>query len=169
MTRYKDEIHDIGVAACTQLFESYGVILAKEDEPVAARGELHYCGIITLTGENIRGTLGLASAPALLGRSDPTKVGSRDWVGELANQLAGRVKRRLLARSVEINYSTPVVLRGEQLRLTDTSPVKTLWFRSEDDNQICLWLDVELADQFEMAREDDDELGGLPEGDFLLF
>jgi hypothetical protein len=155
--------------ACTQLFESYGVSLAREAEPVTPRSEMHYCGVITLSGQNFRGTLGLASPHDILGRSDPTKVGARDWAGELANQLAGRVKHRLLAHSVEVHYSTPVVLRGDQLRLRGKGPIKPFWFRSDDGNQICLWLDLDLADRFEMAGEPDTEKAGLPEGDFVLF
>jgi hypothetical protein len=169
MNHYEDQIQDIGVTACTQLFESYGVSLVREAEPVTPRSKMRYCGVIKFTGENIDGTLGLASPHDLLGKSDPARVGARDWVGELANQLAGRVKHRLLAHSVEVNYSTPVVLRAEQLRLRARTPVRSLWFKSEDGCQLCLWLDLDLEDRFEMAGEPDAEKAGLPEGDFLMF
>jgi hypothetical protein len=169
MTRLWEEIQDIGASACTQLFESYGVPLARESGQVTLQSRMRYCGVIHFRGENIHGTIGLATPQDILGQSDPARIGARDWVGELANQLAGRLKNRLLARSVEVCYSTPVILRGEQLSLEANGPVETVWFRSEMGSQVGFWIDLDLADRFQMSEESDEEKAGLPEGDFLLF
>jgi CheY-specific phosphatase CheX len=37
-----------------------------------------------------------------------------DWTGELANQLLGRIKRKLNLYGVDISLSTPVVFAGKQ-------------------------------------------------------
>ena len=169
MTRSWEEIQDIGAMACAQLFESYGVPLARESGRVTLQSRMRYCGIIHFRGEKIHGTIGLATPQDILGQSDPARVGARDWVGELANQLAGRLKNRLLARSVEVSYSTPVILRGEQLSLESNGPVETVWFRSKMGSQVGFWIDLDLADRFQMSEETDEEKAGLPEGDFLLF
>lgn len=50
------------------------------------------------------------------GASSPEEA--RDWSGELANQLAGRLKNRMLRAGVCIYLATPVCVTGQQLEIT---------------------------------------------------
>ena len=77
--------------------------------------------VIGFAGTQMRGKsvvtydLGLAMATcAECGDS----VNVLDWTGEVANQLLGRIKNKLLAHDVSIDLRTPVALSGEKLDST---------------------------------------------------
>lgn len=170
MDEKRERIHLMGINACERLFESYGVDMRYVADMRQPRPEMLYCGIVGFSGENIKGGLVLAGSREALGASNPVAdAGVRDWVAELANQLAGRLKSQLLAHSVEIYIATPVVLRGEHMSLESRGDVAPLWFESEKAGRVCLWLDVDLADEFAMAADADASKAGLDEGTSLLF
>lgn len=170
MEQYRDRFQAMGITACERLFESYGVDMRHVAEWEQPKPEMVYCGIVGFSGENLKGGLVLAGSQQALSASNPVESSSvRDWVAELANQLAGRLKSQLLAHSVEIYIATPVVLRGEHLSLEARGPVAPLWFQSEKAGRVCLWLDVDLAEGFSMADDADASKAGLDEGTSLLF
>src|SRR5688572_21257649 len=85
--------------ACRDLFSDYGVGLKKVglmDAPVST--SFVVCAVIGFTGRGVRGTLLLATTDEPLGRSSPLgpAVKPGDWMGELSNQLLGRLKSKLL-------------------------------------------------------------------------
>jgi len=170
MDENRDRIQQMSISACERLFESYGVEMHYQVEAQLPKPEMLYCGIVGFSGENIKGGLVLAGSREALGASNPVEgAGVRDWVAELANQLAGRIKSQLLAHSVEIYIATPVVLRGEHLSLEARGPVAPLWFVSPQGGRVCLWLDVDLAEGFDMTVDADASKAGLDEGTSLLF
>lgn len=44
-----------------------------------------------------------------------------DWIGELCNQLAGRLKNKLCCFGVDLSMSTPTTVRGQFLSVTSTA------------------------------------------------
>jgi len=85
----------------------------------------------------IRGTLMLATT-----RSPIEKLAAggpiRDWVAELTNQLAGRIKHKLLARGVDILISTPLILRGEHLAPLPAHPITPFRLSDADGGLVCV-------------------------------
>jgi CheY-specific phosphatase CheX len=76
--------------------------------------------IIGLAG-GLRGMLILSVPSNLLRRSypggdAPAPVDLADWLSELANLLLGRIKCRLLAHSVTIELSTPLIVSASEFR-----------------------------------------------------
>lgn len=71
-------------------------------------------GSIGFVGAMMRGVLtwelSIATARASSGRDDVTDV--CDWVGEMTNQLLGRIKNKLLGHGLELLLSTPTVIYG---------------------------------------------------------
>jgi len=171
MDDHRDRIQQLSIAACVGLFESYGLEMRHAPQGVPSACDMLYCGIVGFSGENIRGGLVLAGSQEALGASNPVETaGIRDWVAELANQLAGRIKSRLLAHDVELHIATPVVLRGEHLALEARGPVTPQWFQSSRSSErVCLWMDVELAPGFSMSDTPDASKAGLDEGTSLMF
>jgi len=171
MEDHRKRIQQLSIEACVRLFEDYGLDMRHVAPALPSAWDMVYCGIVGFSGQNIRGGLVLAGSREALGASNPVQsAGIRDWVAELANQLAGRVKSRLLAHDVELHIATPVVLRGEHLALEARGPVTPQWFHSSRSSErVCLWMDVDLAPEFSMSATPDASKAGLDEGTSLMF
>ena len=60
--------------------------------------EVMFSGVMGFVGDSVRGTCLLAAPQGTVQAAAPKDAGARDWVGELANQLVGRLKAKLMAR-----------------------------------------------------------------------
>jgi CheY-specific phosphatase CheX len=111
--------------------------------------DLHVGAVISLDGPRIRGALMLITTFGVAARTRPSRLGAagqlsggtardwilvRDWTGELANQLAGRVKNRLHVFGITFQIAPPVSLSGRGLALALQKPQwgRTLAFGSGD-------------------------------------
>ena len=169
MNAEASQIFDREVADnCLKLFADYQLdIRVREpgDSIVAERFLL--CGIVGFTAKNLRGVLVLAATKEPLELTNPTSTTHRDWVCELANQLLGRVKNRILLRGVELYASTPVALRGEHLLpILQQNPVAEVF--TADRGVVCVWLDCDFDDAFAFP-ENPDVIPPIEEGAMVLF
>src|SRR5262245_13024564 len=126
-----------------ELFAAYGVSICDAPDAPGSPRDLPCAGIVGFTGAVLRGTLMVApagDAMACFGYSAPHEV--RDWVGEMANQLLGRIKNQLLGYGVEIYLTTPLVIRGE--RLAPVPHAKDRPYRFETGaGSVSIWFDAE--------------------------
>lgn len=102
---------------CQQLFDAYGY--AVEATPAGA-SECTVAGVIGFVGSGVRGSVVLATVSDVGVATRPVAAKSvseaNDWVGELANQLLGRLKNHyFLAHGVDIQMSAPVTVSGRDL------------------------------------------------------
>lgn len=152
--------------SCIALFSHYQVAIAPS---VSAQptGEIALCGVIGFTGDDIRGSLMLACSrePLELAHRGE-EVAMRDWLGELTNQLLGRVKNRLLTFGTVIHCSTPVVLSGERIAPIESQPLGHLF--TADGGVVSVWFDTEVRPGFVLTPIDDVSEIGV-EGETLLF
>lgn len=173
------ELRRVCIECAQEVFDIYRCAIELHDEdattnltctgPVAA--------IIGFGGEELRGTLTIvapfrlfqSSYPSVLPDTAEAAVDVLDWAGEFANQLLGQVKRRLLARSVELIASIPRVMLGNEFRVPSAkrSQVCELRFRATGE-PIGIWVDA-------IANRETPVLAGKAEaqpdnqGDMLLF
>jgi CheY-specific phosphatase CheX len=172
-------LEQVTAEACKELFGRYGlpVIRATDDDEEPRSPNFFLCSIIGFTGRDLRGTLVLALTEAMSGRSHPMagtdpgaaaqRAAQRDWVGELSNQLLGRIKLDLLRRGVEIYPNLPAVLQGEHLAPLPRSNLKPLRFVLAQD-AAAVWVEVETRPGFKIEAGVDQ--GEPPAaGDALLF
>jgi len=160
----------VSARACRDLFAQYGVQLrqiGEEEQPVAP--DFLVCSVISFSGRDLRGTLVLAMSEELPSKSNPLakSVATRDWVGELANQLLGQVKLELLRHGIEIYLNLPAVLRGEHLAPLPRKALKPLKFVSPS-GAVALWVEVEMSPGFQI-RGADDSNPAPRSGEALLF
>ena len=94
--------------------------------------------------------------------SGGTKISS---AYELANQLVGRLKAKLLARGATIALSTPVVLRGVRLSPLPRTDVDPVVFESTS-GKVLVWLEVEIETDFQLGEE---RALKASEGELLVF
>jgi hypothetical protein len=154
--------------SCHQLFADYGLPLERRMADVQTVGEISFCGVIGFTGTRCRGVLLLAVTEAPLLQSNPTSAPARHWIAELANQLLGRVKNRLLRHDVDICASTPIVLRGQHLAPLPRRNFLPVLF-SSGTGYVGTWLDCELIGIDSLPLDEYDVDTGLIEGDAVLF
>ena len=102
---------------CQQLFDAYGYAVEPDSR---AASECTVAGVIGFVGSGVRGSVVLATVSAVGVATRPVAATSvseaNDWVGELANQLLGRLKNHyFLAHGVDIQMSAPVTVSGRDL------------------------------------------------------
>jgi hypothetical protein len=93
-----------------ELFESYGVAVAPTNSSEADRKPPDLIGSVQLSGSAIRGVLTLAASSATVTRTlqrTSEAQGLQDWVRELTNQLAGRIRNRFARYQLAIQVSLP--------------------------------------------------------------
>lgn len=170
MMSKNDEVIERCVSeCCLSLFEDYKLPLLRIRE-----GDLHhgapllFCGVVGFSGDQMRGTLLLATSREPLGRTSPTTDASlREWIAELANQLLGRIKNRLVPRGVLLHMSTPVVLRGQHIAPVSRAELVPYAFACEGGT-VCVWFDAEVVDGIDLTQEVAVE-GVITEGTSTLF
>lgn len=166
------------VARCApELLAANGLTLVSSDEQ--HEGPCYnLAGIVGFVGD-LSGTLLVCTSPAVIAGCHPlrdrqaelTERMQLDWIGELANQLMGRVKIRLSRHGVELRLSPPISLAGERIRHV-TTPGRTLraGFRAGSE-RMDVWVDAELREMItseEAFLEEDREAEGN-EGELIFF
>jgi CheY-specific phosphatase CheX len=151
------------------LFSAYDVSLEPADLDVyQARGNLNLISVVGFAGRQIAGTLVLGATEEPLQLSMPQGASARDWIGELANQLLGRIKNKVLRRGIEIYAMPPAVVSGEHLTpVTSRQDFEPLLFATPS-GVVCLWIEIELPR--EVTPDPSVGQGEIPtEGDVILF
>ena len=175
---FRRVFEQVTVAACEDLFRRYGVTVRCADEradPISP--EFFLCSVIGFTGRDVRGTLVLALTEALSGLSNPVagssssattdRVTHRDWVGELSNQLLGRIKIELLKCGVEIYLNLPAVLLGQHLAPLPRAQLKPLKFTLAN-GAAAVWIELDARPGFKIEAAEAGDAGPAA-GDALLF
>ncbi len=164
-------LRDIVGQATLDLFGHYGLDLSTLGPTEAERliSDLAIVAVIGFTGDSMRGSLILATVKPILDHTDPTNEAEhRDWMAELANQLLGRVKNKLIARECVIRLGTPVALAGLKLELTPTNDTTAAQAFSSESGQVCVWFDAELDQDFVLPEPVEGE-ATPEEGAALMF
>ncbi len=151
---------------CVDLFAAYGVSLSPSAAEFIDSEDVLLSGVIGFVGPELRGTCLLVSNRSPIELSSPQKDRARDWVGELTNQLVGRLKRKFLGYGLEVVLTTPVVLSGLHLR---PIPRRELGHRvfSTESGSIMVWVEVETEPGFEFGPAMSEQSNA--EGDVLMF
>lgn len=164
-------IESVATEACEELFAEYGVALSPvPQEKVAGPVGFLLCSVVGFVGRQLRGSIVLAATTEPIHRSDPLKrtVVPTDWIGELCNQILGKMKSRLLGHGVEIYLNLPVVLKGDHLAPLPRQTLIPINFEA-NPGTVCLWVDIEIEDGFELATAADPARTGHKPGDTFLF
>lgn len=132
------------------------VLLAHGIQPLSGSvvGDLTIISVIGFVGPGLVGSLGLATSEHTLERlhcrdrgraSDDCSRG--DWLRELANQVLGRLKGRLLYRGLRIRLALPQSIRGMRLSPDEAYARRVSWSAScGDDGPLLAWLELDRAD-----------------------
>jgi CheY-specific phosphatase CheX len=122
-SRSQDAIDNAVHQSVSGLFEAYGYPVAPAAAPQtssAAKECSDMAGVIGFCAEQLSGTVVVTTTEEVVLSTLPEGVSSphsSDWLGELSNQLLGRLKNQLSEFGVVVQVSTPVVLVGPRLRV----------------------------------------------------
>jgi CheY-specific phosphatase CheX len=170
MTEQNDDVAvrvtNLAVSACIDLFQAYRVRLSSDGAAWGQSDEPLLSGIIGFVGSRVRGSCLLASTEASIAATCPPGGRLRDWVGELTNQLMGRLKSKLVARELAIELSTPIVLSGVRIQPLPKARLEPTVL-SATQGAVLVWLEIETAPGFVLSAERDGLSGS--EGDVLIF
>jgi CheY-specific phosphatase CheX len=159
------QIQELAALACVELMKAYEVALEPSEAGWTESDEVMLSGVMGFIGDKLRGTCLLAASQAIVQAAAPAGGLLRDWVGELANQLVGRLKSKLMARGTSIGLSTPVVLSGVRLSPLPRTGVDPVVFRAEM-GRVLVWVEVEVDRDFELGEE---RALKATEGELLVF
>jgi hypothetical protein len=158
-------LEQLAEEACIGLFDAYGLRLTRVEHNQIE--EVSLTGVIGFTGPGMWGMCLLAADKEPLRASNPTPGSLRDWMAELSNQLAGRLKHKLIARGSIVYITTPIVLRGARIEPLPRRHLTPRWFKG-GGGSLSLWVEVETAPDFKLDKNAFDE-DAANEGDALLF
>jgi len=110
----------------------------------------------------------IQSRPPELRDTVPSEIDISDWMGELGNQLLGRLKNRLIGFGVVIDLGTPAVLYGVEIqRHLGRRPVACERFLLGGGGKLVIHLDADASEDFQILEPDGTE--AMPEGEVALF
>lgn len=160
----------LAISASTALFEAYDLAVAPAVEiRLGDEDNIAFMAMTKFVGSRLQGTLVLGASAGPLRSSNRVGSNERDWIAELANQLMGRLKNKLLRIGVEVFGVQPSVVSGQNLAPVFNRPnFKPLLFSGPDRGLICVWIEVEAAADLSLEAPNDET--GIPtEGEVILF
>lgn len=149
------------------VFAAYGA----ETEPCDDRTEQHdMVAVLGFSDPSVRGGLALSMPTALARALVPgLDVSDEDWVGELGNQVLGRVRNQLLRYDLDLGLGTPVVISAVGITiasLRDSTPLHVP-FRS-GEHVFGVFLETRFEDGFEFGTPSLDRVAA-DEGSMMFF
>jgi hypothetical protein len=146
-------ITNMAADACVELMAAYGVELSAATRGWPARAEEEVLfGVIGFGGKGLRATCLLGAELSLVDASCRVTSRPRDWIAELANQLVGRVKMKLLTCGVSVTMTTPLALSGVHVTPLPRLGQDPRAFTSERGTAL-IWLEIETEEQFALRPE----------------
>jgi hypothetical protein len=167
--QHRDVLLKIAGETCAKLFSHYGFPLRLVAAADPARAPVAFHGVIGFSGKGIRGRLILGSSIEPLEACNPARsVPARDWLGELSNQLLGRIKNQLLLYRVELSVTTPLIVRASHMPELNGESIPSVELEGAS-GRVRVWLDLSIGAAFQMAAEPDPSLAGPLESETVFF
>ncbi len=158
-------IKTFAAEACCELFAAYDLELRPSPAAVASTTVV-FSAVMGFVGQKLRGTMLLAADEGTLTGSCPSGGRLRDWAGELANQLVGRMKSKLLSRGVDVGLSTPIVWTGLRIEPLPKGQLQPDYFVSSR-GMVLVWLELEIESGLKLLEEESRQ--SEPEGAIVVF
>ena len=179
MTEIRSTLVDLLSDACTELFAGYEVMLTNNEQVKGLEeAGINLIALIGLSDSAFRASLTICVTSDLLTSSFPAPEESisesdlHDWLGELANQLAGRFKNKTVPYGRKLELGIPTVIQGSHLKIDGPkrSNVTKHQFITEQGGVVELNLSTLIDKQFVLSEPKKVAEGEyLEEGEMLFF
>lgn len=148
--------------AVSGLFEAYGYLVAPLAPPQTTSADREcsdMAGVIGFCSEQVNGTVVISTSEDVVLGTVPAGIErphTSDWLGELSNQLLGRLKNQLSEFGIVLHVSTPVVLVGPKLRVFGSalSGVRVYRFnlQAATARPVTIMVELQAKDGFRLER-----------------
>jgi hypothetical protein len=168
--RYTQLVREMAARGCETLFEGYRCPVRTLPAHQVDVTPLAFFAVLGFSARALKGQLWLGCSQDLLLASNPSpQVSVREWIGELTNQLLGRIKGQWLLHGVEIQVSTPLSFADAALAEGQTRTLPGITARGAAGKVARVWLDLQFGRGFQMSDQPDPARAGARESDSLLF
>ncbi len=129
MIRNEELLREHLIGCAREVFAAYDVSVDSDAAGASSSQGPRLASIIRFDGEEMQGELAFVAPVSLIRSSYPvpgpsdqvTDEDVADWAAEVANQLLGSLKRKLLMNGTEIRLSLPKTMPAERLRRGDSA------------------------------------------------
>lgn len=174
-----NSLHD----ACVALFADYDLSLLESNlsralDTHSSASDLDFVAMLSMTNPEVRLSIALQTERTVLEDSFPSEETMhddrvlQDWIGELSNQLSGRMKNKLLPFGCCLDLGIPTVIQGENLHLDlpRRSEISQHTFITESGQAILISLTTLVDPDFRLVEQDISAATEvLDEGEMLFF
>lgn len=178
--RLNPEFSEIVVSCVTELSNDLGFPSSKlpDERQVAISKDECIASAIGYSSPQIKGSVTVLSPKSLLAKSHPNlqmemPVGDQeveDWIGEISNQLLGRIKNKLLKFGATVSMATPSVLAGNAMvpKEPKEGASSTFKFQSEHGSLV-VTVNAVLAPGYKFEAVGESATSAAKEGASMLF
>jgi len=170
------------LASCVEeFFDAHGMAceIIQEGAELPPADHVELGSIVGFRGNGVRGGLAFVAPLELIGELLPVPKSiehvdaqMRDWSAEIANQLVGRLKNKLSARSVNFHVGSPVCFTGKAIRfvfLPDAEGTSLCFRASSSSVHVHLECSLALGEEDAADPADPNDVRIVPEGEMLFF
>ncbi|MFO0629408.1 MAG: chemotaxis protein CheX [Polyangiales bacterium] len=126
--------------------------------------------VLGFADDRTRGGLALGMSRTFARGICPAEgVSDEDWVGELGNQVLGRLRNQLLRYGLDLGMGTPVVLSGVGIAVApprNDEPLHMCF--GQGDHNLGLFLEARFQDGFEFGQPQEEPVA-FDEGSMMMF
>jgi CheY-specific phosphatase CheX len=171
-------LHEL-CTAIRELTHDYAIALVdleRVDERTEIRGH-QVAGIVGFTGPGLGGMLAIrattdtvrSSLPiAPPGGADAAALG--DWIAEIANQLIGRTKNKLLRYGTTLEITPPTQARADDLLVLGCERARTTWiYAGTTVGPFLVMFELRAEPGLELHHVAGCDAVAVAEGDLMLF
>ena len=170
MAYLSEVIHQSAIDATYELFDSYGVAIHFTEITESKKESINgFLGMIGFSGVQIKGSVSVWASSEVLEKTGYSEFDKTDWIAEIANQILGRIKNKLIRFNVEVMTGTPTSIETGDLILNFIQRnVKKYRFIHNDKQQILILLDI-VFDDIAVVESIENADEAVEEGEMLLF
>lgn len=159
---------DIYESAILDVVEYYASERPRASIGSQGKFENKLVAVIGFGGDTVRGSSALIAGKSVIrALAGDAAIDPNDWLGELNNQVVGRLKNQLTRRGVPTHVGTPVTISADEFHLSVVGVEPTLWQIDWNSGEILGVLAIECAETLDL--DVDENLDVALEGSVSLF
>ncbi len=164
--------------ASLELFAGYDVVLMPCEVSSPETFDITMIALIGLSDDCFRASLNMSAATQLLKNSfqanddEISEENLQDWIGELANQLSGRLKNKIVPYGRKLELGVPTVIKGQGLSvdIPKSSISSKHQFVSEQGHFLEINFSTLIKEGFVLNQSQESQQSAfLEEGEMLFF
>jgi CheY-specific phosphatase CheX len=165
----EDFIKSVGITDMSRLDADSPVAFDKDSDVLSS--------MLGFSGSKIKAALVVESTHGGIAATNPQReyktdldlTDHTDWIGEIANQIVGNLKRIFRSYGVDFTMGTPVVMTGRNVHILSNSHVYRALVFALNKHHMKISISVQLADDVNLESRNEELKDEVSGGDAFLF